>query len=785
MTGREPLFAKSPEFPNDPQEVDYLLIGGGIAGATAAHTLRSEGAQGRILMLCAENVAPYNRPALVRRFLGAGLEPQGFACYPASSYASNNIELRLGCKVERIVPADRLVEIEQGPALHYRKLLIATGSEPRRLDVPNAALAGIHSLHDVADAATLRRSAKTARRAVIVGASFVGLEAAEWLVGLGIEVTMLESANGAFPALRAQQLSDLFYERCAARGVTIRLETSVARFDGDERVERVVTTAGDAVECDLVLIAIGVTPRMGLVRDSGIETGDGIVVDAFLQTSVPDVFAAGDVARFEDNVLGMQRRIEHWDNAVRQGRIAAKNMLGQRMPYREVSMYYGDIFGVGFNLLGADDDASEVVARGRFGGESYALLYVKGDALRGCFSVARPAEETHAAEMLIRYRTSLAPYRARLADPDFELASIPSQTVLILQGGGALGAFECGVVRALEEHDVVPDVVSAVSIGAFNGAIIASHPGAATQALSAFWRELTIHLPRMPAQVYTDALLASYVLCFGVPNFCVPRWVRMPLSPLAYLGWSSSLYDTGPAIELIERYVDFARLKTSPIRLLVSAVDVSSGELKIFDSYVDELTPQHLLASGSLPPSFPWTCVDGHAYWDGGIVSNSPLDLVVERCGSMGRHAYIVDLFSGPRPLPSNLLAAVMRRDEIVYTDRVRNDMRVKEYADDATAFVAELVRLLGEDEARKLRQHPLYVRLMAGASPTRITRIALDNGKVGPAFTKDYDFSDATVRRLQDEGYRTALAALGAGGAKAREAAGAPMAEVSASAGR
>jgi hypothetical protein len=147
------------------------------------------------------------------------------------------------------------------------------------------------------------------------------------------------------------------------------------------------------------------------------------------------------------------------------------------------------------------------------------------------------------------------------------------------------------------------------------------------------------------------------------------------------------------------------------------------------------------------------------------------LDLVVERCGSLGRHAYVVDLFSGQRPLPSNLLEAVMRRDEIVYTDRVRNDLRVQEYADDAIAFIAELVHRLGEDEARKLKQHPLYVRLMGDAVPTRVTRIALDNDELGRGLTKDYDFSEATVRRLQEQGYRTALAALGIEGAKTHEA--------------
>ncbi|MGN6665754.1 MAG: patatin-like phospholipase family protein [Trinickia sp.] len=374
--------------------------------------------------------------------------------------------------------------------------------------------------------------------------------------------------------------------------------------------------------------------------------------------------------------------------------------------------------------------------------------------------MARPAEETQATETFIRYRTDLASYRAQLGDLDFELASIPSQTVLILQGGGALGAFECGAMRALQSRGVIPDVVAAVSIGAFNGAIIASNPGCADEALSAFWEDVSIGVPDALVAQLGSAFVFWYVLSFGVPHLCVPRWLSMPYPLLASSPWWTSLYDTTPAIKLIERYVDFARLKTSPIRLLISAVDVASGDLRIFDSYVDDLTPQHLLASGSLPPGFPWTFIDNHAYWDGGIVSNSPLDLVVERCGSIGRRVFIVALFSGARPLPTNLLEVLLRRDEIVYTDRVRNDLRIQEYANDVRALVTELTHRLSEDEARKLRHHPQYIRLMGNRAPTQITCIALTEGAgEGPA--KDYDFSESSIRRLQQRGFEAALAAL------------------------
>jgi NADPH-dependent 2,4-dienoyl-CoA reductase/sulfur reductase-like enzyme len=742
------------------EDVDYLLIGGGPASATAAHTLRSEGARGRIVMLCAESVPPYNRPGLIKRFLTAQTDPQRLASYPDASYAQSRIETRLGATATHVDPGNRVVETASGPAFRYGKLLLATGGAAKPLAVPNAALSGIHYLHGLADARSLREAALNARRAVIVGASFVGLEMAEWLVGQGIEVTILESGDRVLSALRAMSVSNLFRQLCTARGVKVQLGVTVARFQGSERIEHVVTTTGAIIDCDLVVAAIGIVPHTEFLAGSGIETHDGVLVDAFLQTSHPDVFAAGDVARFDDSVFRVSRRIEHWDNAVRQGRIAARNMLGKREPYREVSMYFGDMFGVSFNFLGAADDDTATIERGAFGSDSFALLYMKGDALQASFSVARPAEETQATETLIRYRTDLASYRAQLGDLDFELASIPSQTVLILQGGGALGAFECGAMRALQSRGVIPDVVAAVSIGAFNGAIIASNPGCADEALSAFWKDVSIGVPDALVAQLGSAFVFWYVLSFGVPHLCVPRWLSMPYPLLASSPWWTSLYDTTPAIKLIERYVDFARLKTSPIRLLISAVDVASGDLRIFDSYVDDLTPQHLLASGSLPPGFPWTFIDNHAYWDGGIVSNSPLDLVVERCGSIGRRVFIVDLFSGARPLPTNLLEVLLRRDEIVYTDRVRNDLRIQEYANDVRALVTELTHRLSEDEARKLRHHPQYIRLMGNRAPTQITCIALTEGAgEGPA--KDYDFSESSIRRLQQRGFEAALAAL------------------------
>ena len=231
-------------------------------------------------------------------------------------------------------------------------------------------------------------------------------------------------------------------------------------------------------------------PATEFLRDSGIALEDGrVVVDALLRTSAPDVFAAGDVTTFYDPVFARRRHIEHWDNAVKQGRLAARNMMGRRLPYDEVSYFFCEIGEIAFNMLGWPAEAEERIGRGAIETRSFALFYLKGDVPRALFSIGRPVDETRLAEGLIRHRVNVSAIKDRLNDPAFLLDHIPTQTALVLQGGGALGAFECGVVKALEEERIFPDIVAGVSIGAFNGAIIASNPRHATPALEAFWAE--------------------------------------------------------------------------------------------------------------------------------------------------------------------------------------------------------------------------------------------------------------------------------------------------------
>jgi predicted acylesterase/phospholipase RssA len=273
------------------------------------------------------------------------------------------------------------------------------------------------------------------------------------------------------------------------------------------------------------------------------------------------------------------------------------------------------------------------------------VLYLADAVPRALFTIGRPARETMAIRSLIRYRTNIGRFEAQLGRKGFVLSDIPSQTVLVLQGGGAMGAFECGVVKALEQFEVHPDIVAGVSIGAFNGAIVASHPRHATEALEAFWHDLAVASPLLADERLRQFWSSLAIMAFGVPRFFTPRW--WSLEPDDWTHAWTSVYDHRPVRKLLEQYVDFAALKSSPVRLLVSAVDVETAQLEVFDSYVGDFTVDHLLASGSLPPGLPWTTIGGRHYWDGGIVSNSPLDHVVERCGAAGKRVIVVESRGG------------------------------------------------------------------------------------------------------------------------------------------
>jgi NADPH-dependent 2,4-dienoyl-CoA reductase/sulfur reductase-like enzyme/predicted acylesterase/phospholipase RssA len=756
-------------------EICHLLVGGGGAAATAAATLRLEDASGSVMMVSADDCPPYYRPALSKQFLLGDVSEGKILLHPESFYREQRIELALNTEAVSLDTAAQILTTSAGARIRYGRLLIATGARPKRIALKGADLRGVHHLRGKAECEAIRCEIMAgAKRAVVLGASFLGMEIAMSLIDLGLGVTIVECRDLVLPHLESGWVSDYLRRHAEERGATVLLSDTIAAIYGTGRIREVETASGMRLPCDLLIVSIGVTPATDFLAGSGLALDGGlIVVDDQLRTSAPNVFAAGDVTSFHDPVFARRRHIEHWDNAVKQGRLAALNMLGRRMRYDEVSYFFCDVGDISFSLLGAPEEAREHIARGSLAEKSLALFYLRDDVPRALFSVGRPVEETRSVEGLIRYRVNIGDVKGRLHDPDFPLQGIPNQTVLVLQGGGALGAFECGVVKALEEERIFPDIVAGISIGALNGAIVAGNPRHATEALESFWSEIAVASPRLLGTEAATAITSMKILMFGVPNFFRPRWMPSLFAPPMLPSNWTSFYDVGPMKELIARYVDFAALKASPVRLLVGAVNVTSGELEVFDSYVDELTPDHIVASGSIPPGFPWTEIDGKAYWDGGVVSNSPLDIVVDRCGPGGKRVFIVDLFAGQRPLPTTLMEVMARRDEIVYSERVRSDLRLRELVGAYRELVDGILDLVDPATREKVRQRPLYIELMGDGAPTSVVRF-VRQGLPGEPSSRDYDFSDISIRFNQDQGYAAVKETL-AGGTTATDTAAAP----------
>lgn len=744
--------------------VDFLLVGGGYASATAAETLRREGAEGSILILSAEAHLPYRRPDLSKAYLMGKVTSEQILLHPASFYQEENIELMLNSVVVSVNPDEKYVKTSAGEQIFYGQMLLATGSRAKDFTGKNGDLQGIYKLRTQADCELVKQKILTSKAALICGGDFKGFEITMSFSKMGLKTSVVEQNNKVLPQLGSDQISEFFREYAERSGVSLYLSDAITAFEGTGRVEAALTQSGQKIPCDLVILCIGEEPNTGYLAGSDIQTCDGrVIVDELLRTNYPDVFAAGDIVDFYDPVFRRRRHIEHWDNAGVQGRLAALNMLDKRLRYDEVSYFYCEMGDVGFSMLGDPTDTPERIERGSLNSHEYAQFYLRDNLLKSVFSMGLPATEIRQMESLIRYRVNLHDDKEELKSEHADLGRMGMQKVLILQGGGALGAFESGVVRALEEHDIFPDIVAGISIGALNGGIVASHPRQATKALEAFWSELKVMSPPVGYEPLRRMLTSSNILQFGVPNFFRPRW--LPPYGGSQTGWLdpsewTGFYDTAPMRALIQKYVDFGSLKKSPVRLLVGAVNVLNGELHVFDSYVDDLTPDHLLASGSLPPGFSWTYVDGQPYWDGGVVSNSPLDLVLERCGTDGKKVYMIDLYAGERALPKNIMEVMTRRDEIVYCERVRSDLRTQELRDSYRSLISNMINAVDPVVREKFMQRPQFIKLMGdGSKPeiVRFVRSALD----GELSSRDYDFSDVAIQENHNRGYGIALEVL------------------------
>jgi predicted acylesterase/phospholipase RssA len=269
-----------------------------------------------------------------------------------------------------------------------------------------------------------------------------------------------------------------------------------------------------------------------------------------------------------------------------------------------------------------------------------------------------------------------------------------------------------------------------------------------------------LDVPDLPNEDLRRTLSSLQSLVFGSPHFFRPRWFEPILSPAQLPTHWKSFYELSPLKATLSKYVAFDKLKDSPVRLVLTAVDVETGQLATFDSYVDEITPDHVLASGSLPPGFPWTTIGGKHYWDGGLVSNSPLDQVVEVGGLTGKDVYIVNLWLDKRALPQSIPEVLARRDEILFAEKIRRSVRSWEYLNGYRQLVEEIMGNLEPKVADQIRRRPLYIETVGETCPLSITRLTREAVE-GEPVSRDYEFSRQSIDQHIAQGYAIAAKIL------------------------
>ncbi|MFI6903222.1 NAD(P)/FAD-dependent oxidoreductase [Nonomuraea sp. NPDC050394] len=345
----------------------FVIVGAGLAGAKAAQTLREEGFDGEIVLIGAETERPYERPPLSKGYLQGKSEREKIFVHATGWYAEHDIDLRLGLRATRLDLGSRTVRLSDGSRQPYQKLLIATGSSPRRLPGP------ARYLRTVQDSEALKERFARGGRVLVVGAGWIGLETTAAARAAGCQVTIVEPEPTPLHRVLGPELGEVFANVHRRNGVDLRLGTPVAEITQTG----VRLSSGERLEADLVLVGIGATPDTGLAVDAGLDVADGILTDAALRTSDPDVYAAGDVAESFNPLYGRRLRVEHWANALNGGPAAARSMLGQDVAYDRVPYFFSDQFEIGMEFSGDIQGYDEVVFRGDVGELEFIAYWLR------------------------------------------------------------------------------------------------------------------------------------------------------------------------------------------------------------------------------------------------------------------------------------------------------------------------------------------------------------------------------------------------------------------------
>jgi 3-phenylpropionate/trans-cinnamate dioxygenase ferredoxin reductase subunit len=406
------------------REVDFLLIGGGLASAQCAAELRKRGAEGSVLLVGREPEPPYERPPLSKEYLRGESSREDAHVNPASWYEENGVELLTGRNAMGLDPEGRTAKLQGGEEVAFGQALIATGANVNILRVEGAENEGIHYLRAFGNSDAIRSDAERADRVVLIGGSYIGCEVAASLSARGIRCSIVMLEDVALSRTFGEDAGRWFQERLEAHGVEVHGGEELEAFEGDGRVSAVVTKSGLTLECDTVVVGAGVRPDTMLAERAGLEVDNGIVCDAKLCSSVPGIYAAGDCCSYESVVHGRRIRVEHWDVAMQQGMHAARNMLGADADYDLVPYFFSDLSDwASLEYVGPAADWDEEVWRGDRAGDEFSVWYLKDGRVAGALSVGRSEDLAEARRMLAE-GVDVSGSAELIADPDSDLSTL-------------------------------------------------------------------------------------------------------------------------------------------------------------------------------------------------------------------------------------------------------------------------------------------------------------------------------------------------------------------------
>ena len=405
-----------------------VIVGTGLAGGNAAATLREEGWRGRIVMLGKEPGIPFGRPPLSKTYLRGEEGLGGWIVEPAEWYADHRVELRTGVTIRGVDTRLKNVILEGEETVAYDKLLLCTGGRNRKFQVPGAETSGVYQLRTVAECDAIRRAAHPGARALIVGMGFIGSEVAASLRQLGLEVTAVLSGTAPLQAVLGNEVADVMARIHRNHGIQLVTEDKVVGFEGSEHLTRAITAKGVRIDCDLAVVAVGIEPAIEAFRASEIALDNGILVDETCRTSAPDVYAAGDVANHLHPVFG-RLRVEHYNNAEKQGRAAARAMLGDQRPYDDIHTFWSDQYEDKLEYVGDGRVWDQIVIRGSQAKAQFLAFYLSKGIMKAVCGLNRGGDpeldadsELRACQGLIRAQAAVP--AATLADDQVDVRSL-------------------------------------------------------------------------------------------------------------------------------------------------------------------------------------------------------------------------------------------------------------------------------------------------------------------------------------------------------------------------